>query len=109
MAVQNNRVFIVDDDLMTRETLTEVLSLKGYTVESESSAEKTIEKIKNWPVDLFLIDLKMKGMSGIELLKKLDIMNNTYEAIMITAYAGMDSAKEAMEYGAFSYVSKPII
>lgn len=108
MATQKNRVFIVDDDLTTRETLTEVLYLKGYDVESEATAEKTIEKIKDWPVDLFLIDLRMSGMGGIELLKKLDITNNTYEAIMITAYPGMDSAKEAMEYGAFSYISKPI-
>ena len=109
MAAQNNRIFIVDDDPATRETLTEILSLKGYTVESAGSAEKTIEKIKDWPVDLFLIDLRMPGVGGVELLKKLDIINNTYEAIMITAYAGMDSAKEAMEYGAFSYISKPIM
>ena len=62
MTDQNNRIFIVDDDLATRETLTEVLSLKGYTAESAHSAEKAIEKIKDWPVDLFLIDLLTKQL-----------------------------------------------
>ena len=72
MANQHNRIFIVDDDMATRESLTEILSLKGYTAESAGTAEKAIEKIKDWPVDLFLIDLRMTGMEGIELLKKLD-------------------------------------
>lgn len=108
MTNQHNRILIVDDDKITGEQLTVILSSKGYTVECAVSAEKAIEKIKNWPVDLFLIDLRMPGMSGLELLKKLDIKNNTYEAIMITAFEGLDSAKEAMQYGAFSYASKPI-
>ena len=105
---QNDRIFVLDDNEDLREYLKETLLSKGYTVECAGSAEETIAKIKDWPVDLFLIDLRMAGMGGIELLKKLDIKNNTYEAIIITAYAGMDSAKGAMEYGAFSYISKPI-
>ena len=108
MTEQNNRIFVVDDEEMMRESLCETLSFHGFTVESADSGEKTLLKIKKWPVDLFLIDIRMPGMSGIELLKKLDLKNNTYEVIIISAYGDMDSAKEAMQLGAFSYLSKPV-
>ena len=108
MAEKYDRILVIDDDEMARESFSEILTLEGYTVESADSAEKAIEIMKKWPVHLFLLDIMLPKMTGIELLKKLDIMNNLYEVIIVTAYGDMDTAKKAMELGAFSYVSKPV-
>ncbi len=108
MSKRKNKILVVDDNDKTREILVENLSLKGYKVDHAGSAEKALEKIKNSTIDLFLIDIVMPEISGIELLEKLDVKNNLYEAIMITGYSDLDSAKEAMQLGAFSYISKPI-
>ena len=108
MAEKYDRILVIDDDEMARESFSEILTLEGYTVESADSAEKAIEIMKKWPVHLFLLDIMLPKMTGIELLKKLDIMNNLYEVIIVTAYGDMDTARKAMELGAFSYVSKPV-
>lgn len=101
------RILVVDDEEMMRELIVENLSLRGHKVESASSGEEAIRILKESSFHLFIIDIKMTGMSGLELLEKLDIKNNLYEAIIITAYADLDSARAAMELGAFSYITKP--
>jgi len=109
MTNQYNRIFIVDDDEDMREYLVERLLCMGFNVEYADSAKKTLEKIKDCTVDLFLIDIKMPEMSGLELLEKLEIKENLYEAIIITAFTNLDDAKEAMQNGAFGYISKPVV
>ncbi len=108
MAEECNRILVVDDDEMMRDSLYEMLSHDAYLVTCVDTAEKALKKMKTWPVHLFIVDLKLPGMSGINMLKKLDVMNNIYEAIILTAYGDMNTAKEAMELGACSYVAKPV-
>ncbi|MDD5675588.1 MAG: response regulator, partial [Chitinivibrionales bacterium] len=107
MTDNNNRIFVVDDDAMVRNMLIEGLSADGYIVEAADCIKKAIEKIKNWPADLFLIDVMLPDMSGLELLKLLDVKKNLYEAIMFSGYESLDDARMAMDLGAFNYVVKP--
>lgn len=107
MTEKHNKILIIDDDEIMRTSLTDTLSTKKFVVDSTATAEKALRKLKKQPFNLLLIDIKLPNMSGIELLKKLDIKNSLYEAIIISAYADIESAKEAMELGAFSYIAKP--
>lgn len=108
MNKQNYRIMAVDDNEVVREMLSDKLSTQGYTVNCASSGEEAALKAKSCPVDLFLIDLSLPKMNGLELLEKLDIKSNIYEAIIITGNTDLHSAKKSMQLGAFSYITKPI-
>ena len=102
------RILIVDDEKSQRDMLAGSLEREGYSVTTAESGFEAIELCENRYFEVALIDLKMPGMDGIELLQKLRGMNPEIQAIMITAYGSIESAVEAMRLGAYHYVNKPI-
>lgn len=98
---------MVDDDKYIRDLIASALSGKGYVTDSVESGSKALQKVNQTEYHVFLIDISMPEMDGIELLEKLDLPNHPSEAIMITGYGGLDTARKAMEMGAFSYLQKP--
>ncbi len=102
------RILIVDDERSQRDMLAGSLEKEGYSVATAESGFKTIELCENKYFEVALIDLKMPGMDGIELLQKLKELNPEIQVIMITAHGSVETAVEAMRVGAYHYVNKPI-
>jgi response regulator RpfG family c-di-GMP phosphodiesterase len=104
------RILIVDDEPVIRRLLKDILSAEGYRCEASGSAEDALEKIPRHPCDLVMIDIRMPGMDGIALLKKLRDLepgDAPMATIMLTAVNALDMAVEAMKLGAYDYLTKP--
>jgi len=102
------RILIVDDEEPQREQLSGFLKKQGFSVTTAESGLEAITLCQDKNFEVALIDLKMPGMDGIELLKRLKESNPEIQVIMMTAYGSVDTAVEAMKLGAYYYVNKPI-
>ncbi len=100
-------ILVVDDEKGQREILEMILSGEGYDVTTASSGEAAIKFVHDRRFDLVLSDLKMTGISGIDLLKELVAFDKSIMVILLTAHGTVDSAFEAKELGAFAYLQKP--
>ncbi|MDY7030409.1 MAG: response regulator [Thermodesulfobacteriota bacterium] len=100
-------VLIVDDDLKCSKTLFDILKTKGYTSIMARSAEEAIARVEDYGVHIALIDLRLEGMSGLELMKEVKKRSPWTECILLTGYASQASAIEAVNLGAYGYVQKP--
>ncbi len=101
------RVLVVDDDAVFRVELGDLLEEDGHTVASAPNVAKALEELEGQEFDLVLTDLKMPRRSGLELLREVRARWPRTLVIMITGYATVESALEAMKEGAFDYVRKP--
>jgi DNA-binding NtrC family response regulator len=102
-----NRILIVDDEEIMRSSLTAWLEEDGYAVVAVDDGHKAIEKVKTEDWDLAIVDLKMPGIDGIEVLKTFSALNPRLPVIIVTAYATIDTAVVAMKHGAADYIVKP--
>jgi DNA-binding NtrC family response regulator len=100
-------ILVVDDEKSQREILEMILSSEGYDVTTAASGEAAIKFVKDRSFDLVLTDLKMTGMSGLDLMETLFEMDSSTIVILLTAHATIDSAKWALRHGAFDYLEKP--
>ena len=100
-------ILIVEDDDMARKNLEHILRKEGYEVKAVASGEHAVALIEKQEFDLILTDLKMKQVDGMQVLKKAREELPHTEVIMITAYATVDTAVEAMRQGAYHYIPKP--
>jgi DNA-binding NtrC family response regulator len=101
------KILIVDDELIVRESLGGWLERDGHTVDKAASGEESLEKFEKTRYDIILLDIKMEGMSGLEVLKKVKEVDPDVSVVMITAYGSIPSAIEAMKSGAYEYLLKP--
>ncbi len=100
-------ILVVDDEKNQREILETILSGEGYDVTTASSGEAAMKFVADRHFDLVLTDLKMTGMSGLDLLKQLTDFDKSIIVILLTAHGSVDSAVDAMRLGAFEYLQKP--
>lgn len=100
-------ILIVDDDPNQRITLSDILKAKGYEPVAVPGGKEALEEIEKKPPAAALIDLKLKNMSGLKLIGKIKQRLPGVECIMITGYASRESAIEAINLGAYSYIEKP--
>jgi DNA-binding NtrC family response regulator len=98
---------IVDDEAIVRDSLLDWLQEDGYRVEAVEDAFKALEKIKETSWDIVLTDLKMPKMDGLELMAKIKELCPDTQIIMITAYATVHTAVQAIKMGAYDYLVKP--
>jgi len=101
-------ILVVDDEFSVRDSLYNWFKTEGYRVDTAENATEALKKLQenNW--DIVLLDIKMPGMDGMELQKHIKRIDSSIIIIIITAYATVDTAVEAMKEGAFDYLSKPI-
>jgi two-component system, NtrC family, response regulator HydG len=102
------KILIVDDDpghLMTLET---IIRSWGYDILAVKSGETAIEEVRDQPIDLILMDIRMAKMSGIEAMEKIRSYNPAIPVIIMTAYSSVSSAIEALKTGAYDYLMKPL-
>jgi len=107
LIMEKGRILVVDDELVIRDGLKRVLEGESFVVETSSSGFHAIEIIQQHVFDLIITDLKMPGMSGIEVLRSVRTLQPDVPVILITGYASVDTAVEAMKNGASDYISKP--
>lgn len=100
-------ILVVDDEVVLREGLSKILEDEGYVVICAESGQQAIEIVQSTKVDLVLTDMRMPGMSGIELLKKIRETHGRTGVIILTGFGEIESYIEAMNFGAIEYVSKP--
>jgi FixJ family two-component response regulator len=101
------RIMIVDDDVIARRGLTELLKEYGYKTAAFDSGKKAIGAAESENFRIALVDLKMPGMDGIDVLRSLKSMKPDLYVVIITAYATVETAVEAMKLGASDYLRKP--
>lgn len=101
------RILIVEDEDVARENLRYILSKEKYEIEAVGSGSQALELLRRYDYDLVLTDLRMENVDGMEVLSRTKAERPDTEVIMITGYATVDSAIEAMKRGAFHYVAKP--
>jgi len=108
MENQDIGILIVDDELSVRDSLTKWFQADGFRVDSADSAASAMVKLRNQSWDVILLDIKMPGMDGIEFNKHIKSVDKDIIVIIMTAYASVDTAVEALKDGVFDYVVKPI-
>lgn len=105
--MKQTRILVVDDELVIRESLSGWLQRDGFDVQSLSSGEEAIENLKTRSYDILLLDIKMDGISGMDVLKHVKENYPDIDVIMITAFGSIPSAVQAMKSHAFDYLLKP--
>jgi DNA-binding NtrC family response regulator len=105
--VSKIKILIVDDELIMRESLAGWLERDGHIVQTAASGEEALEKVKETQFDIFLVDIKMEGISGLDVLRSVKDTDPDADVVMITAYGSIPSAIEAMKDGAYDYMLKP--
>jgi len=101
------RLLVVDDEPSMREFLEIMLSQEGYQVRTASTGEEGVKAYRAEEPDLVLTDVKMPGMSGLDLIREIHSLDPAAPIIAITAYASADDAVRAVREGAYDYLSKP--
>lgn len=107
-AVKDFSILVIDDDPSVREMLADYLVEEGYKTRSESTGEAGIVALSREPHDLVITDLKMPGMSGLDVLRRVKEKRPDCEVIVITGYATIQEGVEAMREGAYDFLLKPI-
>jgi DNA-binding NtrC family response regulator len=107
MAEKQGMILLVDDEDDILMVLGEFLSREGFKVLTANSGEKALAKIKEYPVNLVLLDMAMPGMNGIDTLKELRKIRPETAVIMITAYRDAEKVVEAFRLGAYDCIFKP--
>ncbi len=101
-------IMVIDDVLDAGILIKKILERKGHNVVVFTEEEDAVEHVKNNKVDLAILDIKLKKMSGVELLEELRKIDPELKVIMLTGYPTMETAQESLRLGASEYLLKPI-
>jgi DNA-binding NtrC family response regulator len=101
-------MLIVDDETSVRESLMHWFLPEGYRVETAAGGTEALDKLRDSSFDVALLDIKMPGMDGIELQQRLREIDGQLAIIIMTAYATVDTAVQALKQGAYDYITKPV-
>jgi len=101
------KILIVDDEEVARLTLAEILRLEGYSIQAVDNGASAVAALQSQPFDVMILDLKMPGIGGMEVLKKVVDSIPDLKVIVLTAYGTMDSAIQAIRYRVHDYILKP--
>jgi two-component system sensor histidine kinase/response regulator len=106
-APQKATILVIDDEEAMRDSCSQVLNKDGYVTETAEDGRSGLRKVRELKPDLVLIDLKMPGMGGMELLEKIGRIDPDIISVVITGYATIESAVEAMKLNAYDFLPKP--
>lgn len=101
------KILIVDDEAVMRDTMSDWLLEKGFNVVSVTSGMEAIEKVKTGSFNIAFVDMKMPGLDGLEVLRAMKRIDPETAVVIMTAYATIETAIEAMKEGAYEYMIKP--
>jgi len=101
------KILIVDDQFGIRILLNEVLQKEGYDTYQAANGIQALEIVSKHSPDLVLLDMKIPGMDGIEILKRMRVIDKEIRVIIMTAYGELDMIQEAKDLGALTHFAKP--
>lgn len=101
------KILIVDDQFGIRILLNEVFNKEGYRTFQAANGVQALDIVKNESPDLVLLDMKIPGMDGIEILKRMKVIDEDIRVIIMTAYGELDLIQEAKDLGALTHFAKP--
>ena len=104
---RNTKILIVDDEKIALKNLEHVMKKEGYDVIGTQSGQNALKLLEEQQFDAVLTDLRMEKVDGMQILKRCRGLYPDTEIIMITGYATLQSAVDAMKHGAFYYIAKP--
>ncbi len=104
---KEKRVIVIDDEKNIRLTLKKALSGAGYEVDAAMNGENGLQKLKEKEYPVVLLDMRLPGIDGIEVLKQINNLDYKTKVIMITGYGNVETAVETMKLGAIDYLRKP--
>ncbi len=107
MNEQKVKIMVIDDDPGLVETLSDALQLEGYSIKTALDGESALTILENEDIDVVVTDIKMPGVSGLQLLKMIKEKNQNLPVIVMTGFASLETAIEAIKQGAYDYVTKP--
>jgi len=102
-------ILVVDDEPLVRRSLSEFLTLEGYTVSIASNGREALDLLRSYTADIVITDLKMPELNGLQLLKHIKKTYPETCVILVTGYGSIENAVEAIREGAYDYVTKPIV
>ncbi|MBL8103051.1 MAG: response regulator transcription factor [Anaerolineales bacterium] len=102
-----SNILVVDDEPVARQSLTDILKLEGYIVASAPNGQAAVEYIRTHNVDLLIVDLKMPGMDGLEVVQVVNQVSPETEVILLTAYGSTETAIQALRLRIHDYLLKP--
>jgi two-component system, NtrC family, response regulator AtoC len=102
------RLLVVDDERLIRWSLEQTLTKAGYTVSTAATADAALGLVREDPPDLILLDLKLPDIDGLQVLRQVRELSPHLQVLIMTAYADVGTAVEAMKLGAYDYLAKPI-
>jgi len=102
-----SNILVVDDENVARQSLTEILKLEGYNVVSVPNGQAAVEHVRTHPVDLMVVDLRMPGMDGLQVIQVVNQVAPDTEVILLTAHGSTDSAIQALRLRVHDYLTKP--
>jgi len=100
-------ILLVDDEVVFATNMSRLLTNRGYQVTTVKNGEEAIAALKQKPFDVMVLDLKMPVMDGITTLQQMKALNQLTEVLILTGHGSMDTAFQAIEMGAYDYVTKP--
>ena len=106
--MMNTRILVNDDDQVSSQLFAEVLEEEGFLVDQTHSGEEAFAQLQRHPYDLLLTDIRLPGISGLELTRKIRAFAPDLPIVVMTAFGSMETAIEAIREGAFDYASKPM-
>ena len=105
--MMKSNILVVDDEPVARQSLTDILKLEGYLVNSAPNGQAAVEYIRTHPVDLMIVDLRMPGMDGLEVVQVVNQVSPDTEVILLTAFGSTESAVQALRLRIHDYLLKP--
>ncbi|MCK5202292.1 MAG: sigma-54-dependent Fis family transcriptional regulator, partial [Desulfobacterales bacterium] len=102
------KLLVVDDEASHRKMIEAVLSDEGYEIKQADDGQAAIDAVENGFFDLILLDIRMRKVGGIEALNRITEISPGIPIIIMTAYASVDTAVDALKAGAYDYLTKPL-
>lgn len=102
-----SNILVVDDEPVARQSLTDILKLEGYNVSSAPNGQAAVEYVRTHPIDLMIVDLRMPGMDGLEVVQVVNQISPETEVILLTAFSSTETAIQALRLRIHDYLLKP--
>lgn len=102
-----SNILVVDDEPVARQSLTDILKLEGYIVTSAPNGQAAVEYVRTHPIDLMIVDLRMPGMDGLEVVQVVNQVSPETEVILLTAFGSTETAIQALRLRIHDYLLKP--